>query len=395
MPHARGRAGARTRSRARGPVRYDTSSVVAIDEQEHEEDQRTSVTTGVGHRHGEHETVDEDHRRHERSIEPRDLPSRQLHRADHHRVRERQRYQRHVEIAGQCGDDGQRRGGEKTHALQDEEPVRDRLDFTRTARAGAGHLKRATTLRVARTGQPAVAPADELMCGKEQEYRKGEDRHEHSGLVPNQERARWPPDGALAAPRASPMRSGDALASLPGSAASRRRPGRRVPEGEATGVSSGAACTRRTAGAGDPAAEGSAPLGGVGAVEAETASVPAAPVVAGPPPTVGPPVAVPVLDVDVHDGLARLGCRHAAGRRGRRRGLMRLAHVLAGVGRWHRPADRGGRETRTPRRSCRVRKRQDWTRRVRDRRGWTCHGRTGQAWRSRNRRRRWPRRTAS
>ena len=42
-----------------------------------------------------------------------------------------------------------------------------------------------------------------------------------------------------------------------------------------------------TAGVGEPAAEGSAPLGGVGAGEAEPASNPVAPVVADPPPTVG------------------------------------------------------------------------------------------------------------
>ncbi len=35
-------------------------------EQEHEEQQRTPVAPGAGHRHGEHEPVDQDQQRHER-----------------------------------------------------------------------------------------------------------------------------------------------------------------------------------------------------------------------------------------------------------------------------------------------------------------------------------------
>ena len=197
-----------------GAVRHEERG--GDDEQEHEEEQRAPVAPGAGHRHREHEPVDQHQQRHERPVERGQPPAHEPGDHDHQRVAERQGDQRDVEVAGERGDDRQRHRDDEADALQHEEPVRDRLDLTG---AGASHVT-------------CVAAS-----------------------------VSW----------------------------------------------------ASTAGVGDPAAEGSAPLGGVGAGEAEPASNPVAPVVADPPPTVGvvAPCGVDVSPVGF--GAAEVGSDVALG----------------------------------------------------------------------------------
>ena len=230
---------------------------------------------------------------------------------------------------------------------------------------GCGSLEVRDDFCVARTGQPAVAPADELMCAEEQEYRKGEDRRRAPQTWSNQERARRPPELGRAAPRAIPPKSADRP----------DRSGARLPRppwsGEGrrgTGTLERSGRTGRTAGAGDPAAEGSAPLGGVGAVEAVTVSVPAAPVVAGPPPTRGPPG---------RRATARAGASgvDTSSVGGGDDGALEFDPRPCGRLCWNCPGGLADRRRKICRPSCRGQKCRGWSCR-----GWTCRGWTCQGW---------------